>query len=99
MTKRKSSENRRRPKQSTEPTEREKTALRKQLDRMAAAPAAPRVKVAKDKEAPTISLDHPDQTVAFGLLKEALGDRKLLILLINLLRPVGQRRFTRRQGQ
>ena len=54
-------------------TEQEKTALRKQIDRIAAAPAAPRVKVAKDEKVPTIALDHPDKTIAYGLLMEALG--------------------------
>lgn len=54
-------------------TEREKTALRKQLDRIAAAPAAPRLKVAKDEKVPTIALDHPDKSIAYGLLMEALG--------------------------
>lgn len=54
-------------------TEQEKTALRKQIDRIAAAPAAPRLKVTKDEKMPTIALDHPNETIAYYLLMEALG--------------------------
>lgn len=50
-------------------TDRERAGLLKQIDRIKAAPAAPRVKV----EAQKIALDHPHQTTAIGLLMEAMG--------------------------
>lgn len=57
-----------------EATEQETTALRKQIDRLTAAPPAPRVKVEKiDGKSPKIALDHPNKTIAYGLLMEALG--------------------------
>ena len=57
-----------------EPTEQEMTALRKQINRRTAAPPAPRVKVEKeDGKNPTIAVDHPNKTIAYGLLMEALG--------------------------
>jgi len=54
-------------------TDRERTALRKQLGRINAAPAAPRVKVDGNEETPKIALDHPDERTATTLLMEALG--------------------------
>lgn len=60
-------------KEEYQATEREMTALRKQVDRIAAAPAAPRLKVEKGEKAPRIALDHPDKAIAYGLLMEALG--------------------------
>lgn len=56
-----------------QPTEKEKTALRKQIDRIAASPQLPRVKVGKGENTPTIALDHPDDFIAGGVFKEALG--------------------------
>jgi hypothetical protein len=54
-------------------TERERAALSKQLERMNNEPAAPRLKVEKDDKGTKVSLDHPHQTAARGLLMEALG--------------------------
>ncbi|MDI1346469.1 MAG: hypothetical protein PSV22_20605 [Pseudolabrys sp.] len=53
-------------------TAQEKAVLRKQKDRRAAAPVAPRVKVSKDEKS-IIELDHPNDAVAYGILMEALG--------------------------
>ena len=58
---------------SYEPTEREKASLDRYSTQKAAAPAAPRMKVTNGKKAPTIGPDHPDQPLAWALLKEALG--------------------------
>jgi hypothetical protein len=54
-----------------QPTASERAALDKHNARRAAITLAPRLKVPKDGK--TISLDHPDQTVASSLLMEALG--------------------------
>jgi hypothetical protein len=58
-------------KKKYEPTAREKAALDRHAALKAAAPAAPRMKV--DKKAATIAPDHPDQQLAYVLLREALG--------------------------
>ena len=69
-------------------TEQEKAALRKQIDRIAAAPAAPRVKVTKDEKMPTIAPDHPNKTIAYYLLMEALGTTSI-DFVIGLLTQLG----------
>lgn len=57
-------------------SERERTTLKKQLDRMAAQTPAPRIKVPKEKPN-TIDLDHSDYTVGRAILAEALGTADL----------------------
>jgi len=54
-----------------EPTEREKTALDRYRAQKATAPAAPRMKVIDGKK--KVTLDHPDEPLAWALLREALG--------------------------
>ena len=56
-----------------QPTEQEKSALINQLNRRAASPEAPRIKVVKDEHGPAIDIDHPDRAIAYRLLMEALG--------------------------
>jgi hypothetical protein len=56
-----------------ERTAQEKTALDQLAARVAAAPAAPRIKVTDGKNAPTIKPDHPDERLGYALLMEALG--------------------------
>jgi len=58
-------------KQKYEPTEREKTALDRYRAQKATAPAAPRMKVINGKK--KVTLDHPDEPLAWALLREALG--------------------------
>jgi hypothetical protein len=53
-------------------TEKEGIALQKQIDRIAASPESPRVRVTKG-EVSQVSLEHPDQFTARGILMEALG--------------------------
>jgi hypothetical protein len=52
-----------------QPTTRERAALSKHIDRLDAAPPVPRLHVLNGK----IAMNHPDSTVAHGLLMEALG--------------------------
>lgn len=54
-------------------TEKESDALGRQIDRIAALPAAPRVKITEDQDVSRLSYDHPNQTIARGLLMDALG--------------------------
>jgi hypothetical protein len=54
-------------------TEPERAALSKQIERLNAEPPAPRMKIVGDGNGRTISPDHPNETVAGGLLMEALG--------------------------
>jgi hypothetical protein len=56
-----------------EPTAREKTALDQYVAHVKAAPATPCIKVTDGKKAPTIKPDHPDESVGYALLMEALG--------------------------
>jgi hypothetical protein len=58
-------------KQNYEPTEREKTALDRYSALKATAPAAPRMKVIHGKK--KVTADHPDEPLAYALLREALG--------------------------
>jgi hypothetical protein len=59
-------------KPSREPTEPERTALRRYFDRKAAQ-TAPRMKVMKDGAATNIAPDHPDKVVGHVLLAQTLG--------------------------
>ena len=56
-----------------ERTAQEKTALDQFIAHVAAAPAAPRIKVTDGKKAPTIKPDHPDERLGYALLMETLG--------------------------
>jgi hypothetical protein len=56
-----------------QPTAREQQALRKQIQRLEAEPAAPRFKVTKSGTARVLSVDHPDEAVGARLVAEALG--------------------------
>lgn len=56
-----------------QPTHKERATLGKHVERLDAEALAPRVKVLNEKELTSISLDHPDSAVAYGLLAEALG--------------------------
>lgn len=58
-------------------TEPERVAIGKHLDRNAAAPTAPRVNVRKGKMGQELVLQHPNESVAKGLLMEALGTTSL----------------------
>jgi hypothetical protein len=60
-------------KQEYEPTELEKTALDRYRAQKATASAAPRMKVTNGKKAAALAPDHPDQPLAYALLKEAIG--------------------------
>jgi hypothetical protein len=51
----------------------EKASLTNQIARINSERPAPRVKVVKDGAVPQISLNHPNEEVAVGLLAEALG--------------------------
>jgi hypothetical protein len=59
-------------KQKYEPTERETTALDRYRAQKATAPAAPRMKVIDGKK--KVTPDHPDQPLAWALLREAPRD-------------------------
>jgi hypothetical protein len=54
-------------------TEREEAALRAHIARLKDAPVAPAIKVTKGEKETQIGLHHPDGTVGYGLLMEALG--------------------------
>jgi hypothetical protein len=54
-------------------TEKEKAAVKKHRDRVAAEPTTPRLKFSKSATASEISLDHPDPALGASLLAEALG--------------------------
>jgi hypothetical protein len=54
-------------------TDQEKPVLRAHIARLKDAPVAPRVKVTKSEKAIQLGLHHPDVTVGYGLLMEALG--------------------------
>ncbi len=56
-----------------QPTASERSALGRHIDRLEGTAPAPRLKVVKGGKSGTISLDHPDESVAFKLLMEALG--------------------------
>jgi hypothetical protein len=51
----------------------EKAAVKKHRNRVAADPTTPRLKVSKSATALDISLDHPDPALGLSLLAEALG--------------------------
>ena len=51
----------------------ERCALGRHISRLEGAAPAPRLKVVKDGKSATISLDHPDSSVALKLFMEALG--------------------------
>jgi hypothetical protein len=55
------------------PTERELEILYKQQAREEAEPPVPRLKIVRKFGAPTIVPDHPDQSVGYALLQEAIG--------------------------
>ena len=54
------------------PTEKEETVLRKFCERRDAEMAT-RVKISRADSAVNISVDHPDKTIGYALLAEALG--------------------------
>lgn len=58
-----------------QPTERERVALAKQIDRIKAEAPARRMKVLADRgdAVPRLSFNHPDEEVGYGLLCEAIG--------------------------
>ncbi len=56
-----------------QPTEQERAVLGDHVTRLKAAPKAPRIKVTKSANAIEIGLDHPDETIGYALLMEALG--------------------------
>ncbi|OYV41267.1 MAG: hypothetical protein B7Z81_01210, partial [Acidocella sp. 20-61-6] len=61
------------PSKTYEPTERERPAVKKQLDRFMARTPAPRLKVQKKAGVFETSLDHPDRMIGWLLFAEALG--------------------------
>jgi hypothetical protein len=54
-------------------TDQEKAVLRAHIARLKDAPVAPAIKLTKDEKATQIGLHHPNSTVGYGLLMEALG--------------------------
>ena len=60
-------------KPSIAPTAREKTSLLKQIARLDSELPTPRIKVVEDGAVAEISLHHPNEQIAEGLLAEALG--------------------------
>jgi len=56
-----------------EPTDYERAVLAKQAQRLKDQVRAPRVKFVTDKHGGRLEYDHPDQDIAFALLKEAFG--------------------------
>jgi hypothetical protein len=56
-----------------EPTDAERATLNRQAQRQKEQPVAPSLKVVADYRGVRVEYDHPDQVVAFSLLKEALG--------------------------
>jgi hypothetical protein len=60
-------------KQKYEPTEREKVALDRYRAQKAAASVAPSMKVTNHKKESAIAPDHPDPSLAYPLLMEAIG--------------------------
>ena len=80
------------PQKAYEPTEREASSLAAYSKRRARAKPLPRFKSEMDEGACQISVDHPDQDVAFKLLAEAFGvsDQNALTLLIHDLAGIAQ---------
>ena len=70
------------------PTDQENAAITKQIDRLRTAPVAPRLKVTQEEDVARIALDHPDGTIAYGLLMESLGTTNA-DFLNNLLSQLG----------
>jgi hypothetical protein len=56
-----------------EPTDYERTVLAKQAQRLKDQVRAPRMKFVADQRGGRLEYDHPDQDIAFALLKEAFG--------------------------
>ena len=56
-----------------EPTDYERAVLAKQAQRLKDQVCAPRMKFVEDEGGGRLAFDHPDQVIAFALLKEAFG--------------------------
>jgi len=56
-----------------EPTDYERGVLAKQAERLKDRVRAPRMKFVEDERGGRLAFDHPDQVIAFALLKEAFG--------------------------
>ena len=74
-----------------QPTEQERDVLGDHVARLKAVPVAPRIKVTKGANATKIGPDHPNDTIGYGLLMEALGtaDHSFLSGLIKQLAIAG----------
>jgi hypothetical protein len=56
-----------------EPTDYERAVLAKQTQRLKEQGRAPRIRFVEDERSGRWEFDHPDQAIAFALLKEAFG--------------------------
>lgn len=61
------------PEREYEPKPPERAALQRYYDRQKEAPRAPRLKISEKDGVPSTAIDHPDSTVGWVLLMQALG--------------------------